>query len=170
MGVKKKQIVRWHDTFTNRVTDWIITLLMLSVIFNLWPRDWPSAPLPPFMLLPYEFFSATNNHPSTPKINTIQPPTTNLVTTTLNLLASLFWFKFFWGFSTLSKQIYLFIYLLKLIFKMLFFFAYFCSIYIFCLGVYLFYSFFSHKFVVWIYDLYILGFILDFVKLYLFVN
>ena len=41
---------------------------------------------------------------------------------------------------------------------------------VFCLGVNLFYSFFSYKFIIWIYDLYMLGFVLDFVKLYLFVN
>jgi hypothetical protein len=34
----------------------------------------------------------------------------------------------------------------------------------------LFYSFFSYKFVVWIYDLNMLRFVLDFVKIYLFVN
>jgi hypothetical protein len=43
-------------------------------------------------------------------------------------------------------------------------------VYEFCLGVYLFYSFSSNKFIIWIYDLYMLGFVLDFVKLYLFVN
>jgi len=43
-------------------------------------------------------------------------------------------------------------------------------VYVFCLGVYLFYNFSPNKFVVWICDLYMLGFVLDFEKLYLFVN
>jgi hypothetical protein len=59
---------------------------------------------------------------------------------------------------------------LNTILKCYFFFTYFCSICIF-LDVYLFYSFFlSNKLVVWIYDLYMLWFVLDFVKLYLFIN
>jgi hypothetical protein len=53
---------------------------------------------------------------------------------------------------------------------MLVFFYIFFIVYLFCLGVYLFYSFFSYKFVVWIYDLNMLRFVLDFVKIYLFVN
>jgi hypothetical protein len=53
---------------------------------------------------------------------------------------------------------------------MLIFVLYIFIEYVFCLGVYLFYSFFSYKCFVWIYDLYMLGFVLDFVKLYFFVN
>ena len=63
-------------------------------------------------------------------------------------------------------QIYPFLF--ELNFKMLFFFLHIFVVYVFCLGVYLFYSFFSCKFVVWIYDLYMLGFVLNFVKLYFF--
>ena len=38
-------------------------------------------------------------------------------------------------------------------------------VYVFCFGVYLFYSFFSYKLIVWIYNLYMLEFVLDFVKI-----
>jgi hypothetical protein len=50
---------------------------------------------------------------------------------------------------------------------MLIFLLHIFVVYVFCLGVYLFYCFFSNKLVV---ILYMLWFILDFVKLYLFVN
>ena len=82
-------------------------------------------------------------------LKTTQPLTTNLATTTY-----VFLFKFYWGFSTLNKQYSFFLFIVV--------------VYIFCLGVYLFYNFFSYKFVVWIYDLYILEFVLDFIKLYFF--
>jgi len=108
VGFKKgKSYMMWHFYWQSY---WQISLVMPSVIF-LWPCDRPSSPPSPFLLLPYVFFSATNNHPFPPNLNTIQPPTTNPATTTLSLLASVFWFKFYWGFSTLSKQIYLFFFI-----------------------------------------------------------
>ena len=113
----------------------------------------------------YALFFYNKQSPPPSNLNTIQPPTTNSATTTLSLSAFVSWFKFYWRFFNLSKKIYHF-FLFELNFKMLIFFA----VYVFCLSVYLFYSFFSYKFVVWIYDLYMLGFILDFIKLYLFVN
>jgi hypothetical protein len=43
IGLKKKQIIRWRDIFTdrmiNRVIDRIISSAMPSLIFNLWPDD-----------------------------------------------------------------------------------------------------------------------------------
>jgi hypothetical protein len=47
---------------------------------------------------------------------------------------------------------------------MLFLFLHIFVVYVFCLGVYLFYSFISYNFVVWIYNLYMLWFVLDFVN------
>jgi hypothetical protein len=133
---------------------------------------WRSTILSPSSISPFSlcFVSCNKQPPLPPNLNTIQPLTTNMATTTLSLSASMFWFKFYWGFSTLSKQIYPFLF--ELNFKMLIFLHIFCSICILfeCLLVYLFYSFFSYKFVVWIYDLYMLGFLLDFIKLYLFIN
>jgi len=128
---------------------------MLSVTFNLWLDDRPSCPHTSFLLLAYAFFSSTNNHALLSILNTIQPPTTNSATTTLSLSIFMFWFKSYWGFFTLIKQIYPF--LSELNFKMLIFVLYIFIEYVFCLDVYLFYSFFSYKFVVWIYDLYMLG-------------
>jgi hypothetical protein len=129
----KRQIVWWHGIFIDRMTDGvidgIILLIILSVIFKLWHENRLSSPPPPFLILLYVFFFATTNHLSLslPNLNIIQPLTTNLATTILNLSASVFWFKFYWGFSTLSKQIYFFF--IKLNFKMLIFFLYiFCSI------------------------------------------
>ena len=142
--------------------------VLSSVIFNLWPRNRPFPPLLHFSFFLIHFF-CNKQPPPPPNLNTIQPPTTNSATTTLSLSTSVFWFKFSWGFSTLSKQIYHF-FLFELNFKILIFYAYFFVVYVFCLRVYLFYSFFSDKFVVWIYDLYMLEYVLDFVKLYLFVN
>jgi len=129
---------------------WWLTLLFPSYIF-------------PFSLC---IFFCNKQPPS--NLDTIQPLITNLVTTTLTLSASVFWFKFYWGFSTLSKQVYLFLF--ELNFKMFIFFCIFFVVYVFCLGVYLFYSFFSYKFIVWIYYLYMLGFVFNFLKLYLLVN
>jgi len=109
-GIKKKHIVRWCDICTNRMIDGvtvrIILSVTLSVIFNLWPDDRSSSPPPSFLLFSYAFFFTTNSHPLPSHFNRIQPPTT-----TLGLSASVFWFKIYWGFSTLSKQIYLFFYL-----------------------------------------------------------
>jgi hypothetical protein len=90
------------DRMTDKVTDKIIQLVMLSVIFNLWPGR-PTPLLPHFLF----FMQQTN----IPNLRTTQPLTTNSATTTLSLSASVLWFKFYWGFSTLSKQIYLLFYL-----------------------------------------------------------
>jgi len=108
----KRQIVWWHDIFidkmTDGVTDRIILSVISSVIFKLWHENWLPPPPPPFLILLYVFFFSTTNHLSLSlsNLNTIQPPTTNLATTILSLSASMFWFKFYWGFSILSKQIY----------------------------------------------------------------
>jgi hypothetical protein len=54
----KRQIVRWRDIFTNRMIDGFTNSIILSVIpsmiFNLWPGDWPSYPHLP--LLHFSFF------------------------------------------------------------------------------------------------------------------
>ena len=90
---------------TNEVTDKIILLIISLMIFNLWPR--PLSPPPSFLLLHYVFFFLQQTTtPSPPNLNTIQSSTTNLTITTFSLSTSVFWLKFYWGFSTLSKQIY----------------------------------------------------------------
>ena len=103
------QIVWRCDIYINRITDGVTIGIILSVnpsiIFNLWPGAWLSPPSH-FYFFFVHFFYVTNNHPLS-NLNTIQPPTTNLATTTLDLSVFVFWFKFYRGFSTLSKQIYL---------------------------------------------------------------
>jgi hypothetical protein len=126
-------MIRWRNIFTNRmidgVTEGIILLIMLLVIFNLWPNNWPFSPFPHFSLFFMHFFSITNSHPLPPNLNIIQPSITNLATTTLSWSTFVFWFIFDWGFSILSKQIYPFFIYLNSILKC-YFFAYFCSKYI----------------------------------------
>jgi hypothetical protein len=73
------------------VTNGIILLVISSMIFNLCPDDQTSPPPPPFLLLSYAFFLAINNtQPVPPNLNTIQPPTINLATTTLSLSTFMF--------------------------------------------------------------------------------
>jgi hypothetical protein len=103
-----------------------------------WQLTLSSPFLPPFLFLPCVFFC---NKQQPPNHNTIQPPTTISVITILSLLIFMFWFKFCWGFSTLSKQIFLLFFLFELNFKM-FIFLYIFIVYVFCLGIYFFYSFF----------------------------
>jgi hypothetical protein len=59
VGFKKRQIVRWHNIFTNRMTDGVTNRIILSVIssviFNLWSDDQPSFSPPSFLLLPCAF-------------------------------------------------------------------------------------------------------------------
>ena len=150
----------------NGILGEIISLVNPSVVFNLWLSDLPSSPLLHFSFFLMHFFC--KKQPPPLKLNTIQPPTTNPATITLSLSASVFLFKFDWGFSILNKQIYIFFYS-NTIYKC-YFFLHIFVVYIFCLGVYLFYSFFSYNFIICIYDLYMLWFVLYFVKLYLFVN
>jgi hypothetical protein len=116
------------DRMIDGMLDRIISVVNPSVIFNLWPGDRLSSPLLPFLLLFYAFFSATNNRHPPLNLNIIQPPITYLVTITLGLLVFIFWFKFYWGFFALSKQIHP-VFLFENNFSMLIFF-YFCSIYI----------------------------------------
>ena len=131
----------------------------------------PLLPLPHFYFLLVKFFSATKQAPSPFDLKTTQPPTTFPTTTTLVLSASVLWFKFYWGFSTSRKQIYSFFFFFNLntILKCFFLCAYFCSMCILFRCLFVFILFFSNK-LVWIYDLYMLWFVLDFIKLYLFVN
>jgi hypothetical protein len=68
-----------------------------------------------------------------------------------------------------SKSTLFFFFNLNTILKCYFFFAYFCSMCILFRCLFVFILFFSNK-LVWIYDLYMLWFVLDFIKLYLFVN
>jgi len=67
VGLKKRQIIRWRDIFTDRMTskiiDKIILLVIPLVIFNLWPDKRLSSPPPSFLLLYCAYFSATKNHP-----------------------------------------------------------------------------------------------------------
>jgi hypothetical protein len=82
----------------------------------------------------------------------------------------LFWLKLYYGFFILSKQIYFFKKKIEHNFKMLIFLLHIFVVYVFCLGVYLFYCFFSNKLVYGFMILYMLWFVLNFVKLYLFVK
>jgi len=149
---------------------WIIPSVNPSIIFNIWPDVWPFFSPPSFLLLPCKSFLCNKTATPPLNLNITQSPTTFPATTILHLSTFVFWLKFYWRFSTLKKQIYHFLKKFEHNFKMLIFIAYFCSICILfgCLLVLLF--FFSNKLVVWIYDLYMLWFVLDFVKLYLFVS
>jgi hypothetical protein len=151
----------------NKVIDGIIQSVISSVIFNLWLGDQPSSPPPSILFLPYVFFLQQTATPQ-PNLNTIQPPITNLTTTTLSSYAIMFWFKFYWGFFTLSKQIYHF-FLFEPNFKMLVF-LHIVLEYVYFVWVFTCFIVFPYKFIVWIYDLYMLGFVLNFIKIYLFVN
>jgi hypothetical protein len=94
----KREIILWCDIFTDRITNGVIDGIILSIIslmiFNLWPDNRLSSPLPPFILLPYVFFSATKSHPS-PNLNTTQTLTTISYITTLSLSVFMLWFKFY---------------------------------------------------------------------------
>ena len=148
----------------NEVTDGIILLVMSSVIFNLWPDDRPSSPPSLFFLLPYVFFlqqttTPYSQHNSTSH-NKFGHHNTQFVSirVLIQILLRILHFK--------QANIPLFYYYYLNSILKCWFFCIFFVVYVFCLGAYLFYSFFSYKFVVWIYDLYMLGFVLDFVKLY----
>jgi len=126
-------VTLFTNRITNRMLDKIIMLVNQSVIFNLRPGDRPSFPFPHFSFFLIHLFLQQTvipfpapPLPSPLNLNKIQPPITNPTTTTLGLSVSVFWFKVYWGISTLSKQIYPFFYL-NTIFKF-YFFAYFCNI------------------------------------------
>ena len=85
-------------------------------------------------------FSATKSHPPQSQYDSTSHNFSS--TTILCLSASEFRFKFYWGFSTLSEQIYLFFFFnLNTILKCYFFCIIFV-VYVFYLNVTLFYSFF----------------------------
>ena len=117
---------------------------------------WSTLISPPLFLscsISILLFSTTNSRNNYPPVSTqlnlpqqIWPPQHSVYQYLF------FWFKFYWEFFTLSKQIYPFFYLNTIL--KCYFFLYIFVIYVFCLGVYLFYSFFKYKFVKWIYDFY----------------
>jgi len=116
----KMQIIRWRDIYTDGISIRIISSVNPSVIFNLWPGAQPPLSLSHFYFFLVKFFSTTKQPPLL-NLNTTKPSITFSATTTLDLSAFVFWFKFYWGFSTLSKQIYFFLKNLNTILKYLFF-------------------------------------------------
>jgi hypothetical protein len=101
-GIKEGIIVRYKKAnctvkwyFYRQSYWWNNFLVMPSVKFNLWPGDQPSSPPLSFLLLHYVFFSVTNIYPLPSNLNTIQSPTTNLITIILSLLTYMFWFRFY---------------------------------------------------------------------------
>ena len=129
---------------------------------------WRTTLYSPFLIFFPSFFSATN---------TIPPPPPNLFLSQINLPLQIQPHQHlicqhscsdsnFIEDSPLqiSKTIH---FLFELDFKILIFFAYFCSMYILFECIL---SIFSWKFIIWMYDLSMLEFVWDFKKLYLFVN
>ena len=110
----KRQIIRWHDTFYGQMTDG-----MPDEIFRRWIHQfyliYNLAIDPPLPLIHLSFFlihfvlqQTTTPSQSQTQFNLQQQ---NMTTTILDLSAFGFWFKFYWGFSTLSKEFYTFFYL-----------------------------------------------------------
>ena len=110
----RRWIVLWRgipiDRITNGVTIRICLSVNLSIILIYDMTFDPSLPFPRFYIFLVYFFLQKIATSSPFNLNTTQPPTTFLVTTIFGLSASVFWFKFYWGFSILSMQIYIFLF------------------------------------------------------------
>jgi hypothetical protein len=100
----KRQIVQWRDIFIDGVTIEIIMSVYLLVIFNLSLGARPSSSSISTSSLTIFFLQQTVTLQL--NLNTIQPFITFSAATTITLSAFIFWFKFYWIFSTLNKQVY----------------------------------------------------------------